>query len=480
VQLTVTTNRAAENVMVWADGRLAVQLTDYGTVPPYRGHKWTGSGTRYDVTLNRGILPVEPGDAVFRAGVWTADRDARHPAAVVNLPGDPAPFVLPTVPTGRATRPTIRTLFNCPPSVAKADGLAQELHAAGINVLTCGAFLNPADNATLDTFAKWQAAMNQVIQPQLDWAAANGFGVMATGDDFVRFAGERDWLTSSPWAEDAVRDCAARFAAAGCVGLEVADEVSPDVAPYQPAAGLLVEWWRAEGGGPVAWPVEARNLPPYAWEVPQWSDYSSRYWTDLEWAPGNPGGVKTLWQIASAIQRSALSLPAWHWVGLMGVTGVHYKKLAAGGDYQDGADELHGGAYRPRDVVAQPWLQLAYGASGFRMYGYDFGLWRNQRADSPLGTPLLQTGAKPGDERWNAIAVVMQSIASRDALLNATPYEPTTSGPWVFGRRGSLVWGVNTAERPLPSPNGAGTVVSDAGESAGDVVPAGGVILWTL
>jgi hypothetical protein len=477
VRLEIATNRVPENVMVWADGRFVVQLSDNGADPPYRGHTWPRGRKQNNVTLNRALLHIEPG-AEFRAAVWTAAREARFTSAAVVSGGSPAPFVLPTVATGRATRPTIRTLFNCPPSVAVADKLADDLHAAGINVLSVGAFLNPADNGTITTLQQWRAAMDQVVQPQLDWCEANGFGVLALGDDFIRFQGERDWLVNSPWAADAVRETAARFAAAGCVGLEVADEVSPTPADYGQAAVNLVQWWREGGGGPIAWPVEARNLPPYPWEVPEWSGYSSRYWTDQEWATGNPGRVRTAWQILNGIRRSATGLPAWHWLSLTGVTGTHYKKLAPGGDYQPGVDELHGGAWRPQDIITQVWVALAYGASGFRCYGYDFPLWRNQRRDAPVGTPLLQTGAKPGDERWAALAVAMNSVKDRDAALDAAPYEPVESGPWLFGRRGGLVWGVNCAERALPSPNGPGVVIDPAGESSGSTVPGGCAIVW--
>lgn len=86
--------------------------------------------------------------------------------------------------------------------------------------------------------------------------------------------------------------------------------------------------------------------------------------------------------------------------------------------------------------------------------------------------------ARVGRIARTGVAAALASIAKREAALLDTPYTPTTSGPWVFGRRGALVWGVNTSDRELPSPNGSGTIIAPGGETVGATVPAGGVIVW--
>jgi hypothetical protein len=453
--------------MVWADGVLAAQKYDP------MGHGWTQSGNSYSVRLIGSLLPLEPGNVGVTASLWAPDLSGRYLSATATVAGTPSPFVLPADPSGQALMPrVVRTLFHCLPGDVAADGLA--LGAAGVSHLTCGVFVSPGDQPAWDTFDKWKAAWEYLVRPNLDWCAANGFRILGTGDDFMRNDVERQWLAASPFAEQAVRHVAAALRDSGlCDGIEMVDEVWADPAFFDVTPFL--SWWRSEGGPPVAWP----NQYPVAWEVPALSDYSSRYWTDLEWRPGRPPPYSlTAWQMRNGIARAYRDVPtARPWLCLASCAGPFYGKRAAGGDYQPG-DLLHKGGVRAADVVGQVWLALAHGASGVRLYGYDWRLWRDHRANATVGTNELQTGARPGDERWPGVAAALSSVASREAQLLGTPYTPTVSGPWVFGRRGSLVWGVNTSERALPSPNGPGVVVSPGGESASGLVPAGCVILW--
>jgi hypothetical protein len=457
--------------MLWADGELVSQKNDP------MGHGWEQTDYGHLVRLRGDLYRPEPGDVGLTASLWETwvSQSGLYLSATANVGGSPSPFVLPAVTSGQALMPrTVRTLFHCTPADVDGDGVLGDFRAAGVSHLTVAVFNSPGDQPAWDTFDKWRAAWEYLVRPNLDWCAANGFRVLATGDGFMRNDAEREWLHTSPFAEQAVRYVAAALRDTGlCDGVEMVDEVWPDPAVYQPEN--FVSWWRAEGGPPLAWPSQY----PIAWEVPELSDYSSRYGTDAEWRAGRaPPYALTVWQLRGAVRRSCRDVPAARpWLSTTGCTGPFYGKRVAGGDYQPG-DLLHKGGMRAADVVAQAWLALAYGASGVRVYSYDWKLWRDERADAALGTNEHQTGSRPGDERWPGVAAALSSVASREQLLLGTPYTPTTSGPWVFGRRGSLVWGVNTSERALPSPNGPGVVVSPGGETTSGLVPAGCVILW--
>jgi hypothetical protein len=465
------------NAVVWVDGREITHSYPGGQAIPHGGHSWVVDGNRYTATILRAITPVEPGPASVVVSLWETFETVNglYLTTTAQVPGEPTRPVMPDTPSGQTIGPrTVRTLFHCTPADVDGDGILGDLRSAGVSHLTIAVFNSPGDQPAWDTFDKWRGAWEYLVRPNLDWCAANGFRVLATGDGFMRNDAERQWLATSPFAEQAVRYVAAALRDSGiCDGIEMVDEVWGDPAFFDVTP--FVSWWRAEGGPPLAWP----NQYPVAWEVPELSDYSSRYGTDAEWRAGRaPPYALTVWQLWGAVRRSSRDVPAARpWLCLSGCTGPFYGKRVAGGDYQPG-DLLHKGGMRAADVVAQVWMALAYGASGVRVYGYDWKLWRDHRANATVGTNELQTGARPGDARWPGVAAALSSVASREQLLLGTPYTPTTSGPWVFGRRGSLVWGVNTSERDLPSPNGPGVVVAPGGETTSGLVPAGCVILW--
>jgi hypothetical protein len=471
-----------EKVAVWVDGVYAVANTDTTADPPYLGHSWQLTGAyEYDIVIDRAILPVEPGDATVTIASRTVDQVTTFTDAVVDdVPGDPTPFVLPTVSTGQTlTTPTVRSLFNLSPSVVDADDIAADLMAAGVNCVEIGIFNNPADQPAWNTFELWQAAFEATIGVAVDWCIANGFDFLGGGDNLMRFAPNREWLATSPFAEQAVRYTAARLRDSGvCRGVEMVDEVGNNVENYGPIVEDFVFWWTDEGGPLLAWPDQG----PYLWEVPELSGYSSRYLATGDWIEWK-GKSPNPWLLWRSVRHAADLIPtARPWSCLASVSGPFYQKELAGDDYQEG-DTVIGGPILPETIITQVWLALAYGASRFRSYAYDFAHWRDYRANQTPGefNPIgLQTGTRPGDVRWPGLVAAYNSVASREEALAGTPFAPTFSGQWVFGRRGSLVWGVNLTTRALPSPNGPGDIITLSGETFGSTVPAGGVILWTL
>jgi hypothetical protein len=464
--------------MVWADGALAAQTFDSTADPPYNGHGWV-PGSPLAVTLDRALLNHEPGDlgvyvAVYRPGDPKPRFDL---SATVATAGARPAFALPTVATAQVLRPSVlRSLFHTHPPWVVEDGTAAALAAAGVTSLEGTIFRNPADGNLSLTYAQWQAWWEAQVGSWVDWCAANGWYFIGQGDDLFRFENQRDWTHTGSYRVQAFQYVAQRLAASGrCLGVEVVDEVGEFPADYAPEEFIAA--WRAAGGPPLAWP----NRYPVNWEVPAYSDYASRYWHYDEWAEGRPSpGGMSMRQMSLGVARAALGVdPTRPWHNLITCAGPFYKKNAAGSDYQHGLDRLHQGGCTAADVIGQAWLSLAHGSSGFRLYSYDQQLWRDHRASAAVGTSGLQTGCMPGHPQWDGVAAALSSVAAREAVLAAGPaYLPVTSGPWVAGRRGNLTWAVNTSERTLPSPNGPGTVITPAGESAGSDVPASCAIVW--
>lgn len=463
--------------MIWTDGELAVTKHDWTMNPPFRGHAWQQTGNNYNIGIDLTIHPVEPTEGVVVASMFRAPAGK---GGFLDLPyslvGANSSFILPTLATAQVlSYPTVRSVFHSPPTSLVQDNVVGVLP---VNSIEFGIFRNPTDIGPNTTEAQWRAAQAAGPGTSVAWCVANNQKFMGIGDDFFRFEDQRLWTHTGSFRETAIRETAAMLRDSGlCLGVEMVDEVGPEPDAYDPYEFLT--WWRDEGGPPLTWP----SANPYEWENTTLSDYSSRYWGTEEWRHWRED-VLSNWQMLQGIKRANLT----PWMSaprscIISVAGAFYQKRIAGADYNATYDELIIGGTRPQSIVMQVWLALAYGFSRLRSYGYDWKLWRDQRVNQPPGVIKpggLQTGTRPGDARYPGFTAAYGSVATRELALNGTPYVPTESGPWVFGRRGNLVWGVNTSEKELPSPNGAGTVITPAGETTSSTVPGGGVILWTI
>lgn len=489
VRLTHESPDQPEYAVIAVDGQAVVNKDGYQLNPPYDGHSWAESPGQIRATLrpNTAYRP-EPGPARVTAAFRAEGSD---PPTVlettVTVFGEAAPFVLPTAPSGQTVAPPRRSLFYTDPLTVEADGIAADLHAAGVTHLETGAFISPVYRPGVTTFRLWREAWEAFFLPRITAARRTGFRLIAQGEEFIRTAADRDWLANTPWAGRAVGHVAAFLRYSGIVdAIEVNDETGPNPADYGPAAAVFLDNWRDAGGPPVAWPTSPATN---GWEVPALSDYTSRQGDPA--GLGGPGGVRmpfmpgltlSLHQHARFVAgQMSLNVPtAAPWGALLGVTDRFYREQNATPGYQPGADRELRGATPPHHVPACVWIDLAHGASFVRAYSYDWPGWRDARAsgqDSPHG---LQQGTAPGDARWTALAAAFNAWKAREGRLAGTPYSPVRSGPWVIGRRGDLAWCVNTAERELPAPNGPGVVLSAAGEAAGATVPAGGVAFYDV
>lgn len=475
-----------ENWMVF-NGGLVLQAYDGNLRPAYKGHGHTDVNGVRTVTIRRALYAPPPGPADFTVSLWpkrdTSLDAARYLTAGVSVGGDDYGFVLPLEVSGRVAFPgrVPRSLFTLYPEAIQADGILEDIRAAGVTHLEIGCFLSPGDNPALDTFEKWLAAWEFVVKPRIDAAVSLGFRLFVSGDDFLRFPGEQQWLVTCPWAHRAVRHVAAYLAATGvCDGIHVIDEAAdPSVYPW----ALWVGWWREVEGSPrIAWP----NYLAVGWETPDRADFASRYGRLQDWRPGAEGGKNTnaQWRqvMETLVHLTPASMPL---VGTYSCMGPYYFKRVAGANYQPRQDALWSGGATAAGIVAQVGVGTAYGVSGWRGYAFDFGHWRNERLNTvphshqPDG---CQTGCRPGDDRFPGVAAGYAFLAYLEPdILSGPHYEPTESGPWAFGRWGNKVFGVNLTERQMDSPNGPGVVFAPGvlGVSRG-TVPAGGIIVWEV
>ena len=178
------------------------------------------------------------------------------------------------------------------------------------------------------------------------------------------------------------------------------------------------------------------------------------------------------------MRRAKVDIPNdWPWLCETGCCGPFYTKQVAGGDFQLGQDILQDGGYGPQSIIAQMWLAMALGASGVRVYGLD-SFWFEERADAPIGQKDLQTGARPGDERWPGVSVGLSAIAKYESLLLGQFLPPIFVDQWVIGRRDGFTWYVNCSEQAQIPPIAGQTMLVPTGETlCPPVVPAGAVVL---
>ena len=113
-----------------------------------------------------------------------------------------------------------------PRLLASYPELAAATHDAGVNTLQEGIFPNPRNLST--TFAQWQSYYDSSYVTQWQYAADNGFHVLATGDDIARgIGGEAWWTINWPPAKAAVQYAFQKFAESGAgISVDMIDEGS--------------------------------------------------------------------------------------------------------------------------------------------------------------------------------------------------------------------------------------------------------------
>lgn len=456
---------------IWVDGQLVFQISNPAP------HSLIQTGMAYRARVRRAYFLPETGLTDLTALVSPASGPTNddYRSTSLNIVGANSPYIQPTVPSGQFLFPRIiSSMFNADPTSVENDGFLATLKNDGVTHLECGAW---AANASWTTLAQWQSGQDSLVKPNIQKAINNGYRIVLLGDNIMRTQALRDLYYNASYRQQATQSAGQYFHDTGvCDSIQMVDEIGPDPAEYGDVT-LFVNDWRSVHGPLISWP----NQSPTAWENDTYSDHYSRYQATQEARNGRPGKVASFWQNKTASNKRDLNPapPTSHfYIGSVACVGEFYLKYVPGDHYQSG-DVLNAGITRPQAVIAQIYMLMSDGASGWRMYAYDFAQWRNGRANGLTNGSVQQTGCYPGDtERWPGCRAAMTSVISRQSLFLQTPYVATTSGPWVFGRRGNFYWGVNTSEHSLSSPNGPGVIVTPNGEYTSSTVPAGGVILW--
>ena len=361
----------------------------------------------------------------------------------------------------------LRSLFQT--SYQDMQTYMEDIRAAGFNALEIGCFKNPADGGSPDlTYEEWDAARFQFVQPIVNLAVVEGMYIVAIGDDFVATGQERTWFANAAIGAQVARRTAGMLRDSGkCVCVEMVDEATEKGDLHlHPATVLLVSTWRGTPGAPpIGWPSAYTLEPPQPTPMTQFEeaglcDYVSRYHRPSEMGRANGN---TLPGIAKAKRNSFRGIPpGLPLIGLVGAMGPHYWKRVAGGDFQEGDSVVNVGS-RPMDIRAEVWLNLIYGCCGYRVYAFDRDGMVADRANALAdGTALLQTGTKPGDERWAALAEVNAQVDQLTPHLLDVVRGVEHRGHLVIGRWPGLTVTVNTSESPVEGVEPGGVVVEEA------------------
>lgn len=129
--------------------------------------------------------------------------------------------------------------FLLEPAIVRDPAMMAEVKRAGVNTLTRGLYINPNDLKT--TFAAWQSSYDTGIAPDWAFAAANGFRVLASGDDVARVPGSEGWRTLNwPNGKAAVQYAIQKFATSGAaLSADMIDEASGFWGPNPQPPGKL-------------------------------------------------------------------------------------------------------------------------------------------------------------------------------------------------------------------------------------------------
>ena len=338
------------------------------------------------------------------------------------------------------------------------------LQTAGINTFSQGIYANPRN--TTQNLDSWESNYDALYTSEFNWAAANGFHLLLTGDDITRTpCGDAWWSYTWPSADLAIEYAFQRAVATNAaIGVEMVDETTSFWGPtpfpstdWSKSCGTIPKTWFRKLGG---WITSARHNPrrrqrpsksdqygahpatlPIAYpplgiiDASVWgawdgvggaSDYGSNYWDSLQANHTYPwsGGVRenSFWMSQFFYQHQYYAMLDKPQLILNSAMGAFYTKETPGAAYYT----------PPTDILAQPgdsgptvtgeiMAAAALGNAGVRLYSWEPPSDASSRAAAPLGT-VEQTGFNSVYtdpqivENWQAV-----SNAS-NALATLTPY----------------------------------------------------------
>jgi hypothetical protein len=378
----------------------------------------------------------------------------------------------------------VRSVFGLDPHELRSDPkLPRAVHAAGVNALTVGFYLNPADQKSAN-LAAWRKSWEAVWQGHLKTARDNSLYLLLTGDDIARTPTELANSVQNPWSADAIR---LAFKAARdskrVVCIDMVDEVSlcwgdtptpaddnwakrdPPV-PRDAFVKLMKTLNGVKDRPPISWPIAglSREKAARNWMGnPDFADYASLYWTYWDWRRAYPdrGSLPQDRRNMEVVVRDYQPILRRDRPMLMiaSQTGPFYTKGGPGAEFTPGQDRLQSQGIEPAAAAAQIMYAAARGMAGVRVYHFDGRRWKDERRSGQAGRKDLQTGSDPfsvGTDRWQAMASAFNLIGRLEPhLLQPQTHAPDLGPTFVTGaRRGPgsrLLLAVNFSESPEPA-----------------------------
>lgn len=429
-----------------------------GFETPASGVTYTSSNAGVATVSTTGLVrAVAPG--VANITVQANGRSAQTRIYVTNISGFPHfskdGQILHTYDPARSL--FVRSLFFLSNDEMNATpGLPQHVRAAGINAIATGFFNNPGDNYQPD-LASWRRSFDDHWNRKVSDAARYGMSLMLIGDDIARTPRELSFVISSPWGAEALRYALTRARDSKvAVALDMVDEVSfvwgstprpsdgrwlrhsPSI-PDNAFTTLMNIMNSVPGRTPMSWPIggasgdaEVRN-----WLAdPAFSDYSSSFFTYMDWRRGYPT-ASTIVQDRTSMQRVTadryhLLQPNKPILVQNSITGPFYTKLTGNDEFTPGTDVQQEPPNGVRAVAAQATYAAVVGAAGIRSYGYDWSQWKQERLRNPIGSTDQQTGSDPfsvGTDRWHSFGAAYSLIGRLEPyLLNQRLSSPDLGG----------------------------------------------------
>jgi len=378
----------------------------------------------------------------------------------------------------------VRSLFGLGPQELKhTPELAKAAHAAAINALTTGFYLNPADGGKPPDFETWQKGWIPWWESIERVAKENQFSLVLTGDDIARTNSELANSVTNPWAAKALQ-CA--FAKARdskrVICVEMVDEVSflwgntplPKDGRWKKRktpvgddafSKLMTMINEVPDRPPLSWPTGGTSGPIAAenWMGnPAMANYASLFWTYWDWRRAYPEST-SLPQDREGMDRSVLGYyrvlqrdrPM---ILLSSMAGPMYAKQGEGAVYTPGKDKQEAQGVSAKACAAQAMYAAARGMSGVRVYHFDSKDWKSERRKAKVGQGNLQTGSDPfetGTERWQSLASAFRLIEILEPFLLQPPMHALHLGPNVVtgakhGPESRLLIAVNLSEAAEP------------------------------
>jgi hypothetical protein len=376
----------------------------------------------------------------------------------------------------------MRSAFGITPDEVRNDhALETSIAKAGINALTTGLYMNPADGGASD-FNTWRSAWDSTWNANLDLARSLGVSIFLTGDDIARQPYEVVNSIDNSWSTNAIQYA---FTAAKtsnlAIGVDMVDEVAliwgdtptpsdgrwlnqqPPV-PDNAFTRVMQIIHSSPSRVPVSWPAGgiASDAAIANWNGdPAFSDYTSHYWDVQDFRDEYYYSGRSLKQIQKWMGDEALfrRLPYIQrnkpQIALISATGPFYTKIVGGGSYTPGTDILQRSGVGPEQIMGQIMFAAAAGMSGVRVYNYDTSDWRAQRATAPPGTTDLQTGISIDSPQWTAMVSAFAAIQRLEPLLLQPRISSVDMGVNIAttarqGANGTVLLAVNMAEAPQP------------------------------